>query len=93
MTRNKIYSLKLVAMCFAMVIGFLGESWAQTSSFQGGRIERILVEGNQRIEPSTVASYLIIQVGDPFAKDIICDRFVCRRNYGPPRQPINYSRC
>jgi outer membrane protein insertion porin family len=31
---------------------------------QGGVIQRILVRGNERIEPSTVVSYLPIQVGD-----------------------------
>lgn len=31
-----------------------------------GNIQRILVEGMQRIEPATVASYLTLQQGDPF---------------------------
>jgi len=31
---------------------------------QGGRVQRILVQGNERIEQSTVVSYLPVQVGD-----------------------------
>jgi outer membrane protein insertion porin family len=33
---------------------------------QDGVIRRIVVEGNQRIEPSTVESYLALRPGDPF---------------------------
>lgn len=32
----------------------------------GGVIRRIVVEGNQRIEPSTIASYLLVRPGDTF---------------------------
>ena len=32
----------------------------------GGVIESIAVRGNQRIEPSTIASYLTVRLGDPF---------------------------
>ncbi len=37
----------------------------------GGVVQRILVEGNQRIEPATVGSYLVIQPGDPFDAQLI----------------------
>jgi outer membrane protein insertion porin family len=37
----------------------------------GGRIAAIRVEGNQRIEPGTVLSYMAVQVGDPFAPDAL----------------------
>jgi outer membrane protein insertion porin family len=39
---------------------------AAPSLAQDGRIRRIVVEGNQRIEPSTVESYLAVRPGDPF---------------------------
>ena len=71
MTRINFYSLRFMTICLSMVMLIAGESWAQSESFSGGRIERILVEGNQRIEPSTVASYLIIQAGDPFDPEAI----------------------
>jgi outer membrane protein insertion porin family len=32
----------------------------------GAVIRRVLVEGNQRIEPSTITSYLLVRPGDPF---------------------------
>ncbi|MEK0081635.1 outer membrane protein assembly factor BamA [Benzoatithermus flavus] len=39
---------------------------AQQQQESGGVIRRIVVEGNQRIEPSTVESYLAVRPGDPF---------------------------
>lgn len=41
-------------------------SWAQTDISEGGKVARILVEGNQRIEAATVVSYLVIEPGDDF---------------------------
>jgi outer membrane protein insertion porin family len=41
----------------------LGPAIAQTG---GDVVRRIVVEGNQRIEPSTVESYLALRPGDPF---------------------------
>jgi len=37
-----------------------------TQSTGGGTIERVIVEGTQRIEPDTVKSYLVIKEGDAF---------------------------
>src|SRR5690349_4957599 len=40
---------------------------AQAQAAQpGGVIRRVLVEGNQRIEPSTITSYLLVHPGDTF---------------------------
>ncbi len=42
---------------------------AQTPSILapgGGTVQRVIVEGTQRVEPETVKSYLVIQEGDPF---------------------------
>lgn len=47
----------------AVMVGISGpEGLAQT----GDVVRRIVVEGNQRIEPSTVESYLTLRPGDPF---------------------------
>jgi outer membrane protein insertion porin family len=35
----------------------------------GGTIQAIQVEGNQRIEPGTIRSYMLVQPGDPFDPD------------------------
>src|SRR5690606_16683309 len=37
----------------------------------GGTIAEITVEGNQRIEPETIRSYMQLSPGDPFAADRI----------------------
>ena len=39
------------------------------AQLQGGRIDAIRIEGNQRIEESTVRSYMLVQAGDPFDPD------------------------
>ncbi|MCW3475230.1 outer membrane protein assembly factor BamA [Limobrevibacterium gyesilva] len=39
------------------------------AQLQGGRIEAIKVEGNQRIEEGTIRSYMLVQPGDPFDPD------------------------
>ncbi|MBP2298574.1 outer membrane protein insertion porin family [Azospirillum picis] len=44
---------------------------AVTQVFSGGTVRDIRVEGTQRIEPSTVRTYLAIQPGDPFDPDRI----------------------
>lgn len=53
---NWITALSLVLMLFA----------APAIAQDDNTIRRILVQGNQRIEPETVASYLIVRPGDPF---------------------------
>jgi outer membrane protein insertion porin family len=42
---------------------------AQTRPQTGGTIQAITVEGNQRIEPGTIRSYMLVAVGDPFDPD------------------------
>jgi len=36
---------------------------------QGGVIQRIAIEGNQRIDESTIRSYMLVSPGDPFSED------------------------
>jgi outer membrane protein insertion porin family len=36
---------------------------------QGGLIQAIKITGNERIEDSTILSYMLVQAGDPFASD------------------------
>jgi outer membrane protein insertion porin family len=43
-----------------------GESATPAGQPSGVAIRRILVEGNQRIEPATIASYLLVRPGDTF---------------------------
>jgi len=40
-----------------------------TSVAAGGTIQSIKVSGNQRIETSTIVSYLVVQAGEPFNQD------------------------
>ncbi|MDX2277105.1 MAG: outer membrane protein assembly factor BamA [Hyphomonadaceae bacterium] len=39
---------------------------AQAQPQPAGAIRRVVVEGNQRIEPSTITSYLLVHPGEPF---------------------------
>jgi outer membrane protein insertion porin family len=51
----------------ALLLGsaaFVAPSVALAQVQQGGVVQRIIVKGNERIEPATVISYLPIQVGD-----------------------------
>lgn len=47
-------------------LSFLPISQAHAQEAEAGRIRAILVEGNSRVEPATVASYLSVKPGDPF---------------------------
>ena len=67
------YSRFLFIVCGILLLGLppapaaaqLGQSTpAQASG--GGTIQRVIVEGTQRIEPDTVKSYLVIKEGDAF---------------------------
>ena len=55
-------------LCLALVLVWAGvaataqPAAAQTSQY----IEQIVVTGNQRIEPETIASYMTVDVGDAF---------------------------
>jgi len=69
---SKVLALSLMAGCamttvslaLAQANGPAGTQVAQV--FSGGTIRDIRVEGTQRIEPSTVRSYLTVQPGDRF---------------------------
>lgn len=52
----------------ALALGMLGipAAWAQDSISNGDPIQQIVIEGNQRIEPETVRSYMQLNPGDPF---------------------------
>jgi outer membrane protein insertion porin family len=52
----------LGAIVCILTLGSAGSAAAQ----QGGLIEDITVEGNERVEPVTVETYLAVQRGDPF---------------------------
>ena len=53
----------MVALAFVVLLGWMtAAAHAQTSDV----IEQIVVEGNQRIEPETIAGYMTIKAGDPF---------------------------
>ncbi|HYG88251.1 MAG TPA: outer membrane protein assembly factor BamA [Azospirillum sp.] len=58
-----------VSLALAQVDG--AQSGAVAPMFTGGTIRDIRVEGTQRIEPSTVRSYLTVQPGDTFDPDRI----------------------
>jgi outer membrane protein insertion porin family len=63
MRASRTSLLRAVAVSLLLVLAFLaGPTLAQT----GDTIRRIVVEGNQRIEPSTVESYLTVRPGEPF---------------------------
>ena len=64
-------SLRLLPLAVALLVALLqpGPAVAQPSDV----VRRIIVEGNQRIEPSTVESYLAIRPGDPFDPQKIDD--------------------
>ncbi|MGE0595152.1 MAG: outer membrane protein assembly factor BamA [Hyphomonadaceae bacterium] len=48
-----------------------GAEEAAQAAQPGVAIRRILVEGNQRIEPSTITSYLLVRPGDTFDPELI----------------------
>ncbi len=52
-----------VAACFVLIDAVLSPAPAQTGD---GTIQAIAVEGNRRIEASTIRNYLDVDVGDPF---------------------------
>ncbi len=58
--------LHLTIAGLLVLFSWTSSSWAQSDFAAGGRISRILVEGNQRIEAATVVSYLVIEPGDDF---------------------------
>jgi outer membrane protein insertion porin family len=57
----------LAALGLAFWLGNTGPVLAQSTAV----IEEIAVEGNQRIEATTVRSYLAVEIGDPFDPDAL----------------------
>jgi len=57
-------------LCLAAMVGLPASGSAQGIT-GGGTIAEITVEGNQRIEPETIRSYMQLSPGDPFAADRI----------------------
>ena len=51
--------------CAVTLLWFPGSAGAQ-SLLDGGTIEEIRIEGSQRVDPSTVQSYMRLDPGDPF---------------------------
>src|SRR5436190_23528443 len=68
---RKMAIVKRLALALALIISIFGlsgsyaKTWAQNIS-GGDPIQEIRVEGNQRIEPETIRSYMQINPGDPF---------------------------
>lgn len=60
--RKAVFALALVVAAVTASVASVRFAHAQSP----GVVRGIVVEGTQRIEPATVRSYLLIQVGDPF---------------------------
>ncbi|MEO1020066.1 MAG: POTRA domain-containing protein, partial [Pseudomonadota bacterium] len=56
----------IAAVAFVLATGVGSTSFAQTAT---QIVETIEIRGNQRIEPSTIESYLRVRPGDPFDDD------------------------
>ncbi len=66
-----IHFIRLVVLLAVLVTAVMNDRPA-AAQLSGTIIERILVEGNQRIEPETIRSYMTsIAVGDPFDRQRI----------------------
>ncbi|NBC32979.1 MAG: outer membrane protein assembly factor BamA [Alphaproteobacteria bacterium] len=62
------------AACFcALTLVIQAETGAAQTAGPRGTIDRIVVEGAQRIEPSTIESYLTVTPGEPFAPAALDD--------------------
>ena len=57
-------------LCLAIAAGAPAPGWAQGIT-GGGSIADIRIEGNQRIEPETIRSYMQLSPGDPFEAERI----------------------
>jgi len=56
----------LFAACIVMAASLCAAATVQAQARRGDVIQRIAVEGTNRIDPETVGSYLQIKVGEPF---------------------------
>ena len=61
----RFFAVSLWALLFA-VLGPVAAPSFFASQAEAQTISRIVVEGNQRIEPDTVMSYMQIGAGDPY---------------------------
>ncbi len=64
---RSILSATAMATAIALIPGLVvsGDAHAQQDPL-AGKVQSVIVEGNQRIEARTVQSYLLLQPGDPF---------------------------
>lgn len=63
------FTIRLLMVGFCLALGLASGPAAFAQS--GGAVREVLVKGNQRIEPETVRSYMLLQEGDPFDRDRI----------------------
>lgn len=63
--------VSLLALLMLMGGNFGHFSLIPYAQAQSATVSQIKVQGNQRIEPETVRSYMQIQIGDPFSADLI----------------------
>ena len=64
------FRLNLVFLTLSLILAVVaisGTAWAQ----RGTIVSSVRVEGNQRIEPETVRSYMLIAPGDQYAPEIV----------------------
>jgi outer membrane protein insertion porin family len=59
----------VLTLCVALILSVM-PSFAQPPA-DGPSVQRIQVEGNQRIEESTVLSYMVIREGQPFTQALV----------------------
>lgn len=61
-------NLAFLTLSLALALSaIVGTAWAQ----RGTIVSSVRVEGNQRIEPETVRSYMLIAPGDPYSPEIV----------------------
>ena len=66
MKRSVAAALTLIAAMFLFAVGVAGAAAPQPAG--GTIVLKIVVEGNQRIEESTVLSYMVIKEGQPYSQ-------------------------
>lgn len=60
-------AVAIIALCVFFAIPAAAQQAVQQTA-RGGTVSEIVVIGNQRIEPATVASYLTLGIGDPITE-------------------------
>ncbi|MBT3395635.1 MAG: outer membrane protein assembly factor BamA [Alphaproteobacteria bacterium] len=66
---TQVFAAAMVGALLGLCIAPIGNAWAQGAPI----VQEIRVEGNQRVEPETVLSYMSLAVGDPMAAANIDD--------------------